>query len=88
MTRAPKLGCTEATGSAADRKDRPSRHGPFPPGAIVCRRTPSTWREFKFALNQVVRAIEPGYSVAEMIQQVAHNLQVAGSASENQDQPS
>ena len=30
-------------------------------------RTRSPWREFKFALNQVTRAIEPAYSLTRMV---------------------
>ena len=42
---------------------------PFPPGDTMSRpdRTRSPWREFKFALNQVMRAIEPAYSLRRMV---------------------
>ena len=42
---------------AAGRKGGPPA-GPFPPGDTTSRpdRTPSPWRDFKFALNQVTRA--------------------------------
>ena len=32
-------------------------------------RTHSPWRDFKFALNQVTRAIEPAFSLGRMIEQ-------------------
>lgn len=40
----------------------------IPPGATTCRRQRprSAWRDFKFALNQVKRAIEPPLSLAGM----------------------
>ena len=39
------------------------------PGDTMSRpdRTPSPWRDFKFALNQVTRAIEPAYSLRRMV---------------------
>lgn len=42
---------------------------PFPPGDTTWRRhrTHSPWREFRFALNQVRRAIEPAFSLARTI---------------------
>ncbi len=41
-------------------------HGLFPPGDILWRR--SEWSDFKFAQNQVLRAIEPCYSLNDMIE--------------------
>ena len=41
----------------------------FPPGDTAWRRCRphSAWRDFRFMLNQVVRAIEPHLSLAEVI---------------------
>ena len=33
------------------------------------RRPPSAWRDFKFALNQVSRAIEPAIALADVMAQ-------------------
>ena len=43
----------------------------FPPGDLTWRkdRTRSPWRDFKFALNQVTRAIEPEFSLQRMIEE-------------------
>ena len=42
---------------------------PFPPGDTARRknRTPSRWREFRFAANQAARAIEPHLALGDMI---------------------
>ncbi len=40
-------------------------HGLFPPGATHSRR--SEWRDFKFALNQVLRTIEPYMGLNDMM---------------------
>ena len=51
----------------------------FPPGGLTWRkdRTRSPWRDFKFALNQVTRAIEPEFSLQRMIEEVASDLAIA-----------
>ena len=43
----------------------------FPPGDLTWRkdRTRSPWSDFKFALNQVTRAIEPEFSLQRMIEE-------------------
>ena len=38
----------------------------FPPGATAFQKSP--WKDFKFALNQVIRAIEPPCGLEAMIQ--------------------
>ena len=42
----------------------------FPPGDMTWRqrRPHSAWRDFKFALNQTKRAIEPALPLAQMIE--------------------
>lgn len=42
---------------------------PFPPGDAICARrlTPSRWRTFRFAFNQVARTVEPHLPLSEMI---------------------
>ncbi len=51
---------------ASRGRDGPAR---FPPGATTRRRRRprSAWRDFKFVLNQVTRAIEPPLPLARMI---------------------
>jgi len=42
---------------------------PYPPGDTSWRSTKphSAWREFKFALNQITRSIEPTISLTDML---------------------
>ena len=43
----------------------------FPPGDTSWKNTKvrSVWREFKFALNQVCKAIEPEFALEDMLTQ-------------------
>ena len=68
-TKAPAPGSTESFSWRCWRTSWSVMPAPFPPGDTTRRRrrTHSPWREFRFALNQVRRAIEPAFSLARTI---------------------
>ena len=68
-TKAPRLGCTGSCWWLCWSRRSSATRSLFPPGDTPCHkdRNHSPWRDFKFALNQVTRAIEPALPIAQMI---------------------
>ena len=68
-TRAPAPGSTASSWWRCWPTSWSTTPAPFPPGDTTWRRRRphSPWREFRFVLNQVRRAIEPAFSLARTI---------------------
>ena len=70
-TRVPGRGSTASSWWPCWSRSSSATPRPFPPGATECRhdRRRSPWRDFRFAFNQVARAIEPALPLARMIRE-------------------
>ena len=62
-------GCTASSWSRCWSRSWSATPRPFPPGAAACRPDSlrSPWRDFRFAFNQAVRAVEPDLPLARVI---------------------
>ena len=67
MRRVQRRGFMESSSLRCSQKRSFVTHELFPPGATVYQYSP--WKDFKFALNEVIRAIEPICGLTTMIQQ-------------------
>ena len=70
-TKAPRRGSTASSWWRCWSRSCVSMPRRFPPGDTTWkrRRTHSAWRDFRFMLNQLVRAIEPPLPLAQVIEQ-------------------